>query len=133
MTQNKKRRNRKGFTLIELIVVIAILAILAAIAIPAFMGQLRNARIKSHIANVAVLRSAAQVALAENVPAGFIWGGTGLVWDDTVGTDVYDPDKYLDTWPVNPMVEGDSYVVTVTVDANGNASVEVDPAANAYS
>ncbi len=32
------RKNKKGFTLIELIVVIAILAILAAIAIPSFIG-----------------------------------------------------------------------------------------------
>ncbi len=34
----KKKKNQKGFTLIELIVVIAILAILAAILIPRFTG-----------------------------------------------------------------------------------------------
>ena len=33
-----KRKNKKGFTLIELIVVIAILAILAAVAVPNFIG-----------------------------------------------------------------------------------------------
>lgn len=41
---NRKKRNQKGFTLIELIVVIAILAILAAILIPRFTGFQDKAR-----------------------------------------------------------------------------------------
>ena len=32
------RKNKKGFTLVELIIVIAILAILAAVAVPSFLG-----------------------------------------------------------------------------------------------
>ena len=38
-----KKLNKKGFTLIELIVVIAILAILAAILIPAITGYIKRA------------------------------------------------------------------------------------------
>ena len=45
------RRNRKGFTLIELIVVIAILAILVAIAIPTFTGFTTEANNKVNLAN----------------------------------------------------------------------------------
>lgn len=39
----KKKNNKKGFTLVELVVVIAILAILAAIAIPAVISIVNNA------------------------------------------------------------------------------------------
>jgi type IV pilus assembly protein PilA len=45
------RRNKKGFTIIELIVVIAIIAILAAIAIPSFIGITDQANQKVAIAN----------------------------------------------------------------------------------
>ena len=51
------RKNKKGFTLIELIVVIAILAILAAIAIPTFIGVTENANNTVILANARTLVS----------------------------------------------------------------------------
>ena len=64
---NKKmRKNRKGFTLIELIVVIAILGILAAIAIPRFAGTMTTAKQRTHDANVRTIESAVGVYEAEN-------------------------------------------------------------------
>lgn len=39
-----KLKNRKGFTLIELIVVLAVLAVIMAIAIPRFMGVQETAK-----------------------------------------------------------------------------------------
>ncbi len=43
MSNSLKRKNQKGFTLIELIVVIAILGILAAVLIPQFGGFTKKA------------------------------------------------------------------------------------------
>lgn len=40
----KARENKKGFTLVELIVVIVILGILAAILVPSFLGYMNKAK-----------------------------------------------------------------------------------------
>ena len=40
----KKVNNRKGFTLVEIIVVLVILAILAAIAVPSVLGYVEEAK-----------------------------------------------------------------------------------------
>ncbi len=52
------KRNKKGFTLIELIVVIAILAILAAIAIPSFIGITQTADKNVAMANATAIATA---------------------------------------------------------------------------
>ncbi|MGI6298128.1 MAG: prepilin-type N-terminal cleavage/methylation domain-containing protein [Saccharofermentanales bacterium] len=44
-----KRKSKKGFTLIELIVVVAIIAILAAIAIPRFANMRANSQVELRV------------------------------------------------------------------------------------
>lgn len=45
----QKRSNKKGFTLVEIIVVLVILAILAAIAVPAVLGYIDDAKESKYI------------------------------------------------------------------------------------
>lgn len=64
-----KKRNKKGFTLVELVVVIAILGILAAIAVPKFTDVTSNAKKAAAESEHKVIVSAfqmAQAAHAEN-------------------------------------------------------------------
>ena len=62
-----KIRNRKGFTLAELLIVVAIIAVLVAIAIPVFTTQLEKSREATDIANV---RSAYAGQMAEFIANG---------------------------------------------------------------
>ncbi len=65
-----KKLNKKGFTLIELIVVIAILAILAAILIPAVTGYITKATESKDAANCRSLYAEASLGLMINKAAG---------------------------------------------------------------
>lgn len=57
----KKFTNKKGFTLMEMLIVVAIIAILVAIAIPTFTGQLEKSRQATDLANVRAAYSEAVV------------------------------------------------------------------------
>lgn len=61
-----KKKKRKGFTLVELVVVIAILGILATIAIPRFSESRKSAAVAAHNANVRVIKSVVVMYLADN-------------------------------------------------------------------
>ncbi|MEY8354661.1 prepilin-type N-terminal cleavage/methylation domain-containing protein [Lachnospiraceae bacterium 54-53] len=66
-----KKRSRKGFTLMEMLIVVAIIAILVAISVPVFASQLDKAREQTDAANV---RAAKAVAVANYLTEGK--GGT---------------------------------------------------------
>ncbi len=61
------RKNKKGFTLAELLIVVAIIAVLVGVAIPIFTGQLEKARVATDQSNV---RSAKAAAASEYMSNG---------------------------------------------------------------
>ena len=62
----KNLKNKKGFTLIELIVVIAILGILALFLVPQFMGYSDDAKEQVAKANTRTVWTAANAALTQS-------------------------------------------------------------------
>ncbi len=81
------RDNKKGFTLVELIVVLVILAILAALLIPALTGYIDKAREKQITAETRQVVMAAQTLADEE----YAKDGDGAITLDMAATTVPDP------------------------------------------
>jgi prepilin-type N-terminal cleavage/methylation domain-containing protein len=119
---NKMRRNRKGFTLIELIIVVAILAILAAIAVPNFMSARREARWGALISDATTVVHVINVYNALHPDAPIAAVGEDGAWDkvsadlSTLGDTKFDvvfSASYIG-------VSNDQFYVLTTINKSGN-------------
>lgn len=89
-------KNRKGFTLVELVVVIAILGILAGLAIPRFMDATASARGARIVADMRTIDSA---VLMYNAKTGNLPVDIAAITTDNATNSQY---KLLAVWPTPP-------------------------------
>ena len=116
------RKNKKGFTLIELIIVIAILAILAAVAIPSFVGLQAEAERGRNIGNATAIVTAINAYNA--------------IYPDAICDSTADADLQLvknkDLWPKGMTNESEA-LGYVSVASDGLATVINTAAASSSS
>lgn len=65
------RLDKKGFTLVEIMIVVAIIGLLAAIAIPNFIAARQTAALNACLANIRTLQAAVEmfrIANNDNIP-----------------------------------------------------------------
>ncbi|MCA9191142.1 MAG: prepilin-type N-terminal cleavage/methylation domain-containing protein [Planctomycetales bacterium] len=79
--QGTCKKNRIGFTLIELVVVVIIIAILAAVAVPKFKDRTNSAREAATLQSLVTIRSAIELHRADvgSYPADISTGLTAYI------------------------------------------------------
>ncbi len=94
-------QNKRGFTLVELLVVVMILGALATIAIPRMLSGATNAKINACKTNVDVLNSQIELYYANKA-----------AWPATLAVVANDPNYFPDGAPECPL--GSTYLYNTT-------------------
>jgi type IV pilus assembly protein PilA len=122
-----KLKNKKGFTLIELIVVLAVLGIIALIAIPRFLTVQETAKEDSDVSSGAMIAKAAELyKVQEKITAITVVGSdmTGYIDTDLKFQSAEILNQALADVTVTFDNAGDGGVTTVTVtDTDSNEEI----------
>lgn len=111
----KKLKNKKGFTLVELIVVLVILAILAALLVPALTGYIDKANNEKIIATTRQVVMAAQTEVSEAYGKANLTGGAITIANDAAASDVA-ADKGVTGADIVKLAEVGSYNAKYTLN-----------------
>ena len=100
----KKLMNKKGFTLMEMLIVVAIIVILVAIAIPTFSSSLDDAKAATDAANLRGAKGIAEIA-----------DMTASGWKDIIGNDYADDGEFTLVYDI----EDGKFVLEDSYDGDG--------------
>jgi len=113
-----RSKDKKGFTLAELLIVVAIIAVLVAIAVPIFSGQVEKAKEAADAANLRAAYAIAAVQAIGADGADAVKGDTTVIitqadegWDYVDDIAGIDPD--VDTYGIDKVTDGDKVQVSV--------------------
>lgn len=80
-----RKSNKKGFTLVELVVVIAIIGILAAILVPTMMNYVKKARLKTANANAKLIFTTCNNEASDLIADGASVSALNYSWNKVSG------------------------------------------------
>lgn len=112
----RKKRERRGFTLIELMVVILIVGILAAVAVPILRGKIDQAKWSEAAATAGAIRTAVRAAYAEDPDVGD--------WSSKAVSDVATTLGFTSGDLTGRYFSASNFTIT-EVDSNGHATITV--------